>query len=65
MVEKKWAKVLGLAMALPSTIFASALFFMKLAENGIISKFVGVILFLVIVLNTLFLMVWYAYKKKN
>ena len=65
MIEKKWVKTLGLALSLPSTIFAVAIISMKLVEFGVIRKWLGVLIFLLVVGNTIFLMVWYAYKNKD
>lgn len=64
-LDKKWAVSLGLAMALPSTIFFTAWGLMKLHEEGVISKLVAILLFLAIVTNTLVMMVVHAYKNKN
>ncbi len=56
---------MGLAMSLPSTIFIAAWGAFQLVKLGIISKVVAVLIFLAIVGNILFLMVYYAYKRKN
>jgi hypothetical protein len=63
--DKKWLKILALALSLPTTIIAAAWFFMHMVTIGVIGKTFGIILFLVVIFNTLFLMVFYAYKKKN
>jgi purine-cytosine permease-like protein len=65
MFDKKWIKIMGLAMSLPSTIFIMAWGSMQLHKNGLLSEVQAVLLFLAVVLNTLFMMVYYAYKKKN
>jgi hypothetical protein len=65
MYDRKWIQVLGLALSLPSTIFFAAWGLMELSDRGIISKGLAVFLFLAIIGNTLFLMVWHAYKNKN
>jgi hypothetical protein len=63
--DQKWVKVLGIAMSLPSTIFVTAYGSFKLSELGYLSKVQAVLLFLAIVCNMLFMMVYYALKKKN
>ena len=52
-------------MSLPSLIFVAVWGSMKLAELKIISETAAVISFLLIIGNVLFLMVYYAYKRKN
>ncbi|AUN96523.1 hypothetical protein DOM21_19220 [Bacteriovorax stolpii] len=64
-MNKKWIQIMGLAMSLPSTIFIAAWGAFQLVKLGIISKVVAVLIFLAIVGNILFLMVYYAYKRKN
>jgi len=63
--DQKWLKVLGIAMSLPSTIFVTAYGSFKLSELGYLSKVQAVLLFLAIVCNMLFMMVYYALNKKN
>ena len=63
--DPKWIKIMGLAMSLPTTIFVMAWGSMHLFKIGILSQVQAVLLFLAVVLNTLFLMVYYAYKRKN
>lgn len=65
MYDRKWIQVLGLALSLPSTILFSAWGLMHLADEEIISKGLAVFLFLAIIVNILFLMVWHAFKNKN
>lgn len=64
-MNKKWLQIMGLAMSLPSTIFIAGWGAFHLVKLGIISKIVAIILFLAVVGNILFLMVYYAYKQKN
>lgn len=67
-LDPKWVRVVGIAMGLPSTIFALALVVMKLIEEGIVSRGLGWGVFLLVVVQSLALMVWYALKvnqKKN
>jgi purine-cytosine permease-like protein len=65
MFDRKWVKIMGLAMSLPSTIFVMAWGSMELVKLGYISKLIGVLIFLGVVCNILFLMVYYAYKRKD
>ena len=64
-IDPKWVKVVGLALGYPSTILACALLFMNLIEQGVLSKGLGWSLFLLIVLQSLFLIVWYAFRAKK
>ena len=64
-LEQKWVKTLALAMSLPGTIFAAGFGVMKLVEIGLISRLTAMLLFLLIVGNTIFLMVYYGFKNKN
>jgi len=52
-------------MSFPSTIFIMAYGVMKLHELGYIEKSTAAILFVLAISNTLFLMVYYAFKRKN
>lgn len=56
---------MALAMSLPSTIFIAVWGAMQLEKLGILTKTQAVLLFLAIIGNLLFLMVYYAYKRKN
>lgn len=64
-IQKKWIKVLGLAMSLPSLIFACAWFIFNLVDEQIITRGVGIIILLAIVINSLVLMVVYALKNRS
>ncbi len=61
----KWLKIMALAMSLPTTIFVAIWGSMQLAKMKIISETMAIILFLVIIGNVLFTMVYYAYKRKD
>lgn len=61
--KKSWTKPLALAISLPSTIFFTAYALKVLVEKNVLSPWVGILLFLAIVGNSLVLMVIYAYKK--
>ena len=65
MKNKKWLQILGLAMSLPSIIFVAVWGAMQLAKMNILSQTQAVFLFLAIIGNMLFMMVYYAYKRKN
>lgn len=64
-LDPKWIKIVGIALSLPSTIFITAIGTNKIHELGYLTKIQAVLLFLAIVLNMLFTMVYYALKKKN
>jgi hypothetical protein len=65
MFDRKWIKIMGLAMSLPSTIFVMAWGTRELINSKILTETQAMLLFLAVVCNILFLMVYYAYKKKN
>jgi hypothetical protein len=65
MWDKKWVQVTGLALSFPSTTLITAWVTNHLVENNYITKTVGVIIFLAIVCNTIYLMVYYALKNKD
>lgn len=65
MKNKKWLQIMGIAMSLPSIIFVAVWGAMQLAKMHIISQTQAVFLFLAIIGNMLFMMVYYAYKRKN
>ena len=66
-LNNKWAKLLALALSLPSSIFVSSYILMKIVEKEYLSKKVAILIFLAIIGNTLLSMVIYAIKnnKKN
>ncbi|PIK14339.1 hypothetical protein [Halobacteriovorax sp. JY17] len=65
MLDKKWVQVTGLALSFPSTILVSAWAMKILVEKDYLSKTAGVLIFLAIIFNTIYLMVYYAFKNKN
>lgn len=65
MKNKKWLQIMALAMSLPSTIFVTVWGAMHLAKIGVLTQTQAVLLFLAIIGGLLFLMVYYAYKRKN
>ena len=64
-MKTKWLKIMGLALSLPSTILFLGWGTMHLAELKIITKTQGILIFLAVIVNILFTMVYYAYKRKN
>lgn len=64
-IPKNWMAALGIGLSLPSTIFAIAWGSMKLVELGYISRFWGITLFLLVISNSLFLLVWNGINKKD
>jgi hypothetical protein len=64
-MDRKWLQILGIALSFPSTIFITAWGTMQLTKLHILTQAQGVFLFLGIIGGMLFLMVYYAYKRKN
>ena len=64
-IEKKWLKIVSLALSLPATIFASVWISKFLVEEGIVEEWLGVVIFLALICNTIFLIVFYAIKNQN
>ena len=62
---KNWIAALGIGLSLPSTILAVAWGSMKLVELGYLSRFWGITLFLMVISNSLFLLVWNGINKKD
>ncbi len=65
MIKPKWLQIMGIALSLPSTIFLSVWGAMQLVKIHILTQTQAILLFLSIVGGMLFLMVYYAYKRKN
>ena len=65
MLDRGWAKVTALALSLPSTIIAAAILASVLIKRGIVSTWVGWSIFLLMVVNTIVLLVIYAYRSKK
>jgi hypothetical protein len=61
----KYLKVLGLAISFPSTILTLAFGVHKLVDQGLVSRNLGFGLFFIVIFNILWLMVRYAFNKKN
>lgn len=64
-MNRKWLQIMGLAVSFPSTIFITAWGSMQLAKMQLLTQTQAVILFLGIICGMLFLMVYYAYKRKS
>ncbi len=65
MRERRLLRVLALGLALPSTVFAAAWGFMTLAKLGLISRGLGIALFLAVIFSLLAAMVYNACRKKH
>lgn len=61
----KYLKVLGLAISFPSTILTLAFGIFKLVEAGVVSKNIGFGIFFIVIFNILWLMIRYAFFKKD
>jgi hypothetical protein len=61
----KWLKITAIAVSYPSTIFTCAWLIDWLVSKGHLSASFGKIILVLVILNSLFLMVYYAYKKKG
>ena len=65
MLNKKWLQITSIAMALPMTLLSSAYILNEFYKSGAISQNTMIFLILLIVIHLLFIMIWYALKKKN
>jgi hypothetical protein len=65
MPNRKWLQIMGIAMSLPSTIFVAVWGSMQLTKMHILTQTQAVLLFLSIIGGMLFLMVYYAYRRKG
>jgi hypothetical protein len=64
-IEKKWLKIVSLALSLPATIFASVWISRFLVQEEIVEEWLGDVIFLSLVCNIIFLIVFYAIKNQN
>ncbi len=64
-IEKKWFKIVSLALSLPTTIFVSAWLSRLLVTKGVLEQWAGALLFVALVCNTIFLIVFYAIKNRT
>jgi hypothetical protein len=64
-MNKKWLVITALAMGLPSAIFGTAFILYLLHKEGIISQLWAFIILLAVVANIFYLMLYYAFNKKN
>ena len=65
MLNKKWLQITSIAMALPMTLLSVTYFLNKLYESGEISQNTMIFVILTIVIHLFFIMIWYAFKRKN
>lgn len=63
--DSKWIKVMALALSYPSTILFLAWGLMELVREGVLGYGLAVVIFLLVVVNTIYLLVVYAFKNKN
>jgi len=63
--NKKWLAILAIAMSIPSTIAGLALLVNELVEKGLVDIKIGFVIFLLVILGMLWLMVSYAFNRKN
>ena len=63
--SRKWIGVLSLALSLPSSIAGLAFLINELVQKGFLDIKVGFIIFLLVISSMLWLMVLYAFNKKN
>lgn len=63
--ERKWMPIVSLALGLPSTILVSAVGLWQLVEEKIISENTAMFLFLALIAQMIFMMVYYANKRKS
>ena len=64
--DKRWIKVLSLALCLPSTIFVMGYFVHEVIENELMDPFWALMIFFAVIFNILFFMVWHArFKDKS
>ena len=64
-MNKKWIGVLSIALSIPSTIAGLALLINELVQQKILDFTIGFLIFLLVILGMLWLMVTYAFNKKN
>lgn len=64
-MDKKLLAIMGLAMALPTTVLAVAYVIYKLIEEGLISNGLGITLLVAVIANFFFLMFRYLRKERK
>lgn len=64
-MDKKLLAIMGLAMALPTTVLAVAYVIYKLIEEGMISSEMGIALLVAVIANFFFLMFRYLRKDRK
>ncbi len=63
--DPRWAKPLALALSLPSLILGAAYGAAQLVKWQILPRWLAILLFFLVVGNSLFLMVYYGFKNRN
>ena len=63
--NKKWIAILSIALSIPSSIAFLALFINELVDKGIIGFKIGFSIFLLVISGMIWLMVAYAFNKKD
>lgn len=63
--KKKYLMVMGLAMALPSTILGVSLIVYYLMEQKIISNLAGLVIIVLVIINVFYLMIRSVSKRKS
>lgn len=63
--DKKWVQIVGMALSFPSMILIMALGTMELIKADIVSKALGWSIYILVIFNFIFLMVRFAFIKKN
>ncbi len=64
-IERKYIKIVALALSLPGSIFFLAWFLLGLAEKKIISSLTAVLIIIIYVTNTIFLIARHVWKNNN
>jgi hypothetical protein len=64
-IEKKWLKIVSLALSLPTTIFVSAWLCRLLVMKQVLERWAAAVLFVALVCNIIFLIVYYAIKNRT
>ena len=64
-IEKKYVKIIALALSLPSSLFFLAWFLLHLAEKKVISSLLAVSIIILYLANTIYLIARYVAKDKN
>ena len=63
-VTGRWARILGIGMSIPSTIFVMAWGTHEAIEAGLVSKPIGWLLFMLVIAQSFYLLIYTVMKKK-